>query len=69
MAVPDTDTIDKLQDKYAAAIIASGHLPPAILAKLELMGKLQAKAARNQKRNPKSEPPRDGAQIRLRSTT
>jgi hypothetical protein len=41
--VPDADTIARLQQKYSAARLASGDLPPEIVAKIEQAKELSAK--------------------------
>jgi hypothetical protein len=40
---PDEETIGELQKLYSAARLASGDLPPDVLAKIELAKELSAK--------------------------
>ena len=54
MPVPDTDTILKLQRKYAAAVLNGHFLPADILVKIERMEELRTKVARSTERSPQN---------------
>jgi hypothetical protein len=51
-AVPDSKTIELLQRKYAAAILAKGDLPPNVMAMHAMIQKVAAELTESEKRSP-----------------